>query len=473
MKCCHETVVTPVFCRRERLDIYRYGIIPLQKNKPEHALFACDFRDWPEKVCRSVVLLIPGLSVSAQWWLDKIGSALYNTIPISEFEDSFRAQLTVRKFKGCGERVSLSMLNSHFSRKTSCTEMATAFAQAFAPRISAQRLSRLSFCPVRKGAIATTSSAAAEQAPVRVPHIPVLLHELSSFFPDEIDTFLDCTVGAGGHASHILRHKRIGQYVALDKDPKALAISRSALRPFDNVRCACADFRDMRMVLDELNVAEVNAVLMDIGTSSMQLDEGERGFSFTHDGPIDMRMSCTGPSAGDILATASESELADLFWTLGEERQSRKIARVLVNEREREPIESTKQLATLVERVKGWRKKGVHPATQVFQALRIATNDELAALEEGLVTAIDMAAPQATIAVISFHSLEDRIAKRIFKTAAARVGGVRMLTKKPVMAGEEECRTNPRARSAKLRVVRKLNPGQVPISGKVNKYRER
>lgn len=261
--------------------------------------------------------------------------------------------------------------------------------------------------------------------------------------------------------------------MALDKDPNALSIARSALRPFDNVRYARADFRDMRAVLDELKVPEVNAVLMDIGTSSMQLDQAERGFSFTHDGPIDMRMSCTGMSARDILDTASERELAELFWTLGEERQSRKIARVLVNERERRPIESTKQLATLVERVKGWRKKGIHPATQVFQALRIATNDELAALEEGLLEAIEMAAPHATIAVISFHSLEDRIAKRVFRMAAERVGGVKLLTKKPVVAAEEECEKNPRARSAKLRVVEKLEPGQVPISGKINKYRER
>ncbi|PXF40402.1 Ribosomal RNA small subunit methyltransferase H [Gracilariopsis chorda] len=351
--------------------------------------------------------------------------------------------------------------------------MAIAFAHALAPRSSARRLPSLGFRPARSGTTATASFASAEQATVRLPHIPVLLAELSSFFPDGIDTFLDCTIGAGGHASHLLRHKRITQYVALDKDPNALSIARSALRPFDNVRYARADFRDMRAVLDELKVPEVNAVLMDIGTSSMQLDQAERGFSFTHDGPIDMRMSCTGMSARDILDTASERELAELFWTLGEERQSRKIARVLVNERERRPIESTKQLATLVERVKGWRKKGIHPATQVFQALRIATNDELAALEEGLLEAIEMAAPHATIAVISFHSLEDRIAKRVFRMAAERVGGVKLLTKKPVVAAEEECEKNPRARSAKLRVVEKLEPGQVPISGKINKYRER
>ncbi|KAI0561807.1 16S rRNA (cytosine(1402)-N(4))-methyltransferase [Gracilaria domingensis] len=352
---------------------------------------------------------------------------------------------------------------------------ATGFVHTFTSRrmLPVLRHFQSKACPARYTTTAVVpSTTPTPQESSALPHIPVLLSEVSSSFPSHIPSFLDCTVGAGGHARHLLVEKSIDRYVALDKDPHALRIAAETLRGFDNVHFVRSDFRFLRAVLDKLNMRSVHSMLLDIGTSSMQLDQAERGFSFTHDGPIDMRMSCRGMSAEDLLHDATEQELATIFWELGEERMSRPIARAIVKERECSVIRSTKQLANIVERIKGWRKKGIHPATKVFQALRIATNDELSALEEALSDAVDVLMPHGRMAVISFHSLEDRIAKRVLKRASERQGGVKLVTKKPVVASKEECELNPRARSAKLRVAEKLNADEMART-KVNKYRDR
>ncbi|CAN8075934.1 unnamed protein product [Agarophyton chilense] len=349
---------------------------------------------------------------------------------------------------------------------------AVGFAHAFFPRSA---LTHFQPFQRKKSLVWFTTTALglpilSTQKSTSLPHTPVLVSEVCSSFPSHIPSFLDCTVGAGGHAKHLLLHKHIDEYIALDKDPHALEIAKNTLVDFDNVRLIRSDFRCFSTVLQKLGIGAVHSILLDIGTSSMQLDQGERGFSFTNDGPIDMRMSCTGLSAQDLLHGATEEELATMFWELGEERMSRQIARAIVTEREADVIRTTKQLARIVERVKGWKKKGMHPATQVFQAFRIATNDELSALEEALTEAVDKLTPRGRVAVISFHSLEDRIAKRVFKSASKRRGGVKLITKKPVVASADECERNPRARSAKLRVVERLGTNEMPAS-KINKYR--
>ena len=307
-----------------------------------------------------------------------------------------------------------------------------------------------------------------------IPHIPVLLSQVLHYLQPPHQTFLDCTIGAGSHAQALLSTGQISRYIGLDKDPHALKIASHTLASYDNVTLLNTDFRALKCTLANADVhaGDIDAILLDVGVSSMQLDTAERGFSFSRDGPLDMRMSCDGVSAADIVNTADESELADIIFALGEDRNSRRIARAIVSARARQPIQTTAQLADVVLSVSRWSRKHAHPATKTFQALRIAVNKELAALEEGLNAGVDMLRVGGRLGVISFHSLEDRIAKRVFKELEHVEGGVRVITKKPVVAEEDEIRANVRSRSAKLRVVERVAPGQTGFVRKVNKYKQ-
>ena len=265
-------------------------------------------------------------------------------------------------------------------------------------------------------------------------------------------TYVDATFGAGGHAALILeRLDPAGRLIAFDVDPSAQARALPDPR-FTLVR---ANFRTLAASLDALGIARVNGVLFDLGVSSMQFDEGERGFSFRIAAPLDMRMDPTaGESAAQFLATRDERTIADTIYEYGEERASRRIARAIVALRDAgTPVRDTLDLANVVARatrIPGHAK--IHPATRTFQALRIAVNDELGALRDGLEAALQRTATGGRIAAISFHSLEDRIVKQTFRDDPR----VRAVTRKPIVASDAEVAANPRARSAKLRVAERI-----------------
>ena len=277
-------------------------------------------------------------------------------------------------------------------------------------------------------------------------HVSVLAAEALDALAVRPDgTYVDATAGAGGHTRSILaRLERSGRLFAFDADPAAAA----RLPDDPRLTFVHANFRALRAALAERSAPPVDGLLYDLGVSSMQLDEAERGFSFRSDAPLDMRMDPTsGVSAAELIAESDEHELAELIFRYGEERAARRIARAI---KARAP-RTTGELAAVVAgavHVRG-RRERIHPATRTFQALRIAVNDELAALEESLDGAIAVAAPGARIAVISFHSLEDRIVKQRFRDDPR----LRALTRKPVVPGETELAANPRSRSAKLRVA--------------------
>ncbi len=282
-------------------------------------------------------------------------------------------------------------------------------------------------------------------------HISVLLAEaVDALAVRAGGTYLDATFGAGGHARSIVALG--GRVVAFDRDPRAVVPPDLAV----GVTLVRRNFAELEAALDELEIAAVDGALFDLGLSSMQIGGPERGFSFASDGPLDMRMSdADGPTALDLLLRSSESELADVIFNFGEERGARRIARAIVAARESGRLPTrTLELARLVAgvvHVRGKRER-IHPATRTFQALRIAVNDELGSLERGLAGAIARTRPPGRIAAISFHSLEDRIVKLRFRGDER----VRALTKKPLLAGDDELARNPRARSAKLRVAERL-----------------
>jgi 16S rRNA (cytosine1402-N4)-methyltransferase len=292
--------------------------------------------------------------------------------------------------------------------------------------------------------------------------------------------YVDCTVGGGGHAWEILRAcGPDGQLIGLDWDEEAIAASRERLGEFGaRVQLVRANYVELEKVLMSLRVTAVDGVVFDLGVSSRQFDEPGRGFSFQREGPLDMRMSRQpreshgefGATAQDILRTAGLDELARIFRVYGEEKRARAIAREIVAERQHAPLETTTQLARMMARVLGPKRGGIHPATRVFQALRIAVNDELGNLKRGLEPATQFLKSGARIAVISFHSLEDRIVKQFFvekstgctcptDLPACTCGQkevLRIVTRKPVTADDVEVRDNPRARSAKLRVAERI-----------------
>jgi 16S rRNA (cytosine1402-N4)-methyltransferase len=267
--------------------------------------------------------------------------------------------------------------------------------------------------------------------------------------------FVDCTVGLGGH-TRLLLEGGAARVIGLDRDREALTRAREALAAWgDRADLVHADYRDVASVLEARGITGVAGALADLGVSSMQLDAPGRGFSFQRDEPLDMRMDQgAGPTAADLIGTASEAELADVIFRFGEERRSRAVARALVAARERTPIATTAQLAAIVRRVVGrggWQR--IDPATRTFQALRIWVNGELDGLETFLRTMSARLLPGARFAVLTFHSLEDRPVKHVFRALAGADEALTVLTKKPVVAGEAETRDNPRARSAKLRVL--------------------
>lgn len=301
------------------------------------------------------------------------------------------------------------------------------------------------------------------------PHIPVLLEPvLEALLPAE--RIIDGTLGAGGHTGALLAHGA-GEVLGLDADESALELARMNLAAWgDRVHFEHTSYGKMRDAARRLGWEQVDGILLDLGVSSMQLDQPERGFAFRHDGPLDMRFDphSPQPTAAEIVNTWDRDELADIFYRYGEERRSRQLAGAIVSQR---PFETTRQLAEVIERVAPRRKSDkIHPATRLFQALRIAVNDELGTLERTLPIAIDLLRSGGRLAVISFHSLEDRIVKQAFRLASTdcicppevpvcqcdHEATVRLVTRKPVVADEDEVERNPRSRSAKLRVVEKL-----------------
>jgi 16S rRNA (cytosine1402-N4)-methyltransferase len=308
------------------------------------------------------------------------------------------------------------------------------------------------------------------------PHRPVLLHETTGLLqPEQGGLFVDGTLGLGGHSEAILEASIDASVIGLDRDREALRWATKRLARFGSrFRAVHADFRGIARVLEEAGVKQVRGMLVDLGVSSLQFDSEERGFSFRHDAPLDMRMDSEGDeeTAAELLATLPEEEIARIIYEYGEERHSRRIARWIVERRERgEPVGTTKELAELVARaVKANRKDRIHPATRTFQALRIAVNRELEGLDEFIETAIDLLEEDGRFCAISFHSLEDRIVKRTLRrlsghcecdrrvpvcTCGAR-RAVEILTRRPVTPDEQEVEENPRARSAKLRACRRL-----------------
>ncbi|MEN8254168.1 MAG: 16S rRNA (cytosine(1402)-N(4))-methyltransferase RsmH [Verrucomicrobiota bacterium] len=304
-------------------------------------------------------------------------------------------------------------------------------------------------------------------------HIPVMLDEcLEGLAIDPKGIYVDGTLGNGGHAAAILeRLENGGMLIGFDRDEDAIERVKDRFKAGAGKRVELVhdNYANMAAQLDRLGVDKVHGLLLDLGVSSFQLDLAERGFSFQQDAPIDMRMDQTqGQTAADLVNTASEQELADIIYRYGEERASRRIARAIVETRAKGRIETTAQLAGIVERAKGGRKgKKIHPATQTFQALRMAVNDELASIEQVLEQMVDRIVEGGRIAVLTFHSLEDRLVKRFFNRHVPREeslqqGGVRRIYeeppvewiwKKPLKANKEEQTINPRSRSAKLRVV--------------------
>jgi 16S rRNA (cytosine1402-N4)-methyltransferase len=293
-------------------------------------------------------------------------------------------------------------------------------------------------------------------------HIPVLTDAALSYLrPERGGLFVDCTVGLGGHAKALLQSGAT-RVIGLDRDTSALAAAKATLAPWaDQLDLVHADYRSLDDVLNRRSVDAIDGALADLGVSSLQLDSAGRGFSFQRDEPLDMRMdTTTGETAADLVARASEEELADAIYGYGEERFSRRIARSIVTARREEPIRTTGRLAAIVRRAvprRGYMR--IDPATRTFQALRIWVNRELEGLDRFIETVVGRLKTGARLVVISFHSLEDRIVKHTFRALEQRreAGStVTVLTKKPVIASDAELEANPRARSAKLRAAERV-----------------
>jgi 16S rRNA (cytosine1402-N4)-methyltransferase len=302
-------------------------------------------------------------------------------------------------------------------------------------------------------------------------HVPVLVDEVRALLlPERGGTFVDCTVGLGGH-SRMLLEGGATRLIGIDRDLDALAIAKDALASFgDRVTLVHANYREIGEVLDAQGVADVAGVLADFGVSSMQLDAEGRGFSFRRDEPLDMRMDRTsGETAAELLDRVDEKTLADVIYQFGEERRSRQVARAIVTARQQSRIETTARLAEIVRRAvaaRGWQR--IDPATRTFQALRIWVNGELDGLDAFIGRAAARLQTDGRIALIAFHSLEDRVVKHTFRAlsrppsleeratarpASAGEAVVKLLTKHPVIATDAEADANPRARSAKLRAA--------------------
>ncbi|GGJ06590.1 ribosomal RNA small subunit methyltransferase H [Neoroseomonas lacus] len=301
----------------------------------------------------------------------------------------------------------------------------------------------------------------------------MLAEVIATLAPRDDATYLDCTFGGGGYATAILDSAPRCTLFAMDRDPDAIARGAAlAERYAPRLHLIEGRFGDMLGHLAERGVTALDGVVMDLGVSSFQIDQPERGFSFRADGPLDMRMEKHGPSAADIVNTRSEAEIADILYHLGEERFSRRIARAIVARRAEQPFTTTGDLAALVRSKVPRDPSGIDGATRSFQALRLAVNDELGEVERGLAAAAQLLAPGGRLVVVAFHSLEDRIAKRFMAEATGRAGGAsrhdpgalaarvaprfRILTSRALRPGGAETTNNPRARSARLRAMERL-----------------
>lgn len=307
-----------------------------------------------------------------------------------------------------------------------------------------------------------------------MPHVPVLLQEvLDTLTPRDGGIYVDGTFGAGGYSRAILQAAECTVW-GIDRDPNAIARARDMEAEFKGrltvVQGRFGDMFDLLSAqLKARGVTGVDGVALDLGVSSMQIDEGARGFSFQADGPLDMRMEQAGQSAADVVNEMDEAELADVIYEYGEERRSRQVARAIVEARAEDPITRTGQLAAIVRRVVRKSKDGIDPATRTFQGLRIFVNDELGEVDRGLIGAEKLLAPGGRLAVVSFHSLEDKRVKAFLNERSGNLpnpsryipdaGEVapeptfRLLKKGAIKPGKEECRTNPRARSSRLRAA--------------------
>jgi len=288
-------------------------------------------------------------------------------------------------------------------------------------------------------------------------HVPVMTAEvLDVLQPGRGGTFVDCTLGLGGHTRALLEAGAT-RVLAVDRDPQALALAREALADVgERVVFVHADYRELPQVLDARGVDGIDGAVADLGVSSLQLDGEGRGFSFQRDEPLDMRMDTSrGPTAADLLGRVEERELADLIFAYGEERRSRAVARAITAARREAPITTTGQLAAIVRRVVG-RSGRIDPATRTFQAIRVWVNEELTGLDTFLRAVGDRLRVGARFAVVTFHSLEDRPVKHTFRAMAHEGETFRLVMKKSVVAGEDETRRNPRARSARLRAIERV-----------------
>jgi 16S rRNA (cytosine1402-N4)-methyltransferase len=304
-------------------------------------------------------------------------------------------------------------------------------------------------------------------------HVPVMLDEvLTALAPRDDGVYLDGTFGGGGYARAILEFAKCTLW-AIDRDPEAIERGASLVARFPGrLHLLHGQFGDMVALLDRAGVTALDGVVLDLGVSSFQIDDPGRGFSFRHDGPLDMRMGKYGTSAADLVNTLPERALADLLYELGEERASRRIAHAIVAARQEAPIETTGRLAEVIRSVLPPDRSGNHPATRSFQALRIKVNDELGQIEAALTQAVGLLSPGGRLVVVAFHSLEDRIVKRFMTLAAGRTGSpsrhdpagllarntpdFRLVTARALRPGGRETAQNPRARSARLRALERL-----------------
>ena len=303
-------------------------------------------------------------------------------------------------------------------------------------------------------------------------HIPVMLHEAVDGLDIKPDgVYVDGTAGGGGHSAEILSRLTTGVLYSIDQDPEAIATVTERFRDNCNSVIIQGNFGDIGALMAEKGVGSVDGVLLDIGVSSHQLDDGARGFSYHEDAPLDMRMSMSGPTAADFVNSAPLAELSRIISLYGEEKYAYPIAKGIVRYREQRPIETTLELAEIVkENVPQRARRDGHPARRTFQAVRIAVNRELDVLERGLESAFELLAPSGRLCVITFHSLEDRIVKQFSKDMAqgcicpkdfpvcvcGRKPRAEIVTRKPIVPSDAELERNPRARSAKLRILKKL-----------------
>ena len=314
------------------------------------------------------------------------------------------------------------------------------------------------------------------------PHVPVLLREvLEGLAPRDGAVFVDGTFGAGGYSGALLEAAACRVF-GIDRDPSAVTQGQALTDRYEGRLVVLAGrFGDMDGLLADQGIAAIDGVVLDLGVSSMQIDHPERGFSFNKDGPLDMRMEGRGLSAADVVNSFAEADLADIFWRYGEERHARRVARAIVNDRKTKAFTTTIELADLVRRVVPRSKDGIDPATRAFQGLRIAVNDELAEVDRGLRAAERLLRDGGRLAVVSFHSLEDRAVKTFLKDrsgAAAKPSRhvpsaasppaptFRLVSRKPVQPGPAEVAANPRARSSRLRVAeRTAAPAWISAGG--------